>query len=437
MRPPRGHRATTAHLQSLYPFVFDGGLAHHGPMIGRDVLGGAFCFDPWELYRLGRLTNPNVLVVGQIGRGKSTFVKTLVWRQLAFGREAWIIDPKGEYAPLANACGAMPIVLRPGGPVRLNPLEIPGEIEITDVGDLARRRSDLVASILCCSLGRPLAPFERTALDLAVHQVTGRCRGAVLGDVVEALFDPDPFLARSVRSNPASLAADGRTVALELRRMVHGDLAGMFDAPTTPGLTAGAPVIALDLSETFSTPALPLVMTCAIAWLQAACGREAVSTSGEEAPSGGPAVPKRLVVLDEAWAVLSDLAVARWAQASFKLARARGVCNVVVVHRISDLRAAGSDGSAEQKVADGLLADSETRVVFGQPPSEAALTAQMLRLTATETELISKLPRGWALWKVGDRSFVVEHLVAASERALVDTDTAMTEMPRQAGIGDV
>ena len=92
---PPPHRATTANLQATYPFVAGAGLGSNGTYLGRDVHGGAFCFDPWELYGSGVLTSPNVIVVGQIGRGKSTFVKTFVWRQLVFGRQAWIIDPKG------------------------------------------------------------------------------------------------------------------------------------------------------------------------------------------------------------------------------------------------------------------------------------------------------------------------------------------------------
>ena len=70
------------------------------------------------------LTNPNLIVMGQVGRGKSTLVKALVWRQVAWGRQAWIVDPKGEYGALARACGATPLRLAPGGAIRLNPLDL-------------------------------------------------------------------------------------------------------------------------------------------------------------------------------------------------------------------------------------------------------------------------------------------------------------------------
>ncbi|MGH8918002.1 MAG: ATP-binding protein, partial [Actinomycetes bacterium] len=116
-----GHAATTAHLQAAYPFVAEGGLGGRGVYIGRDAYGGSFVYDPWELY--GReLTSPNMLVIGQIGRAKSSLVKTYVWRQSVFRRRAWIIDPKGEYGALADAFDVQPLALEPGGTLRLNPI---------------------------------------------------------------------------------------------------------------------------------------------------------------------------------------------------------------------------------------------------------------------------------------------------------------------------
>lgn len=414
MPPPPSHRATTAHLQAAYPFISGGGIGSDGPLIGRDVMGGSFCFDPWALYRRGVLTNPNVIVMGQVGRGKSTFVKTLLWRQIAFGRQSCVIDPKGEYGTLAVACGTEPLRLWPGGPQRLNPLDLPAsEVDAGTTG-LSRPRADLVASIVSSSLARSLLPAERAAVDLAVAAASRRSEPPTLDAVVDAMFEPDSDLAASINTDAVGLATDGRACALELRRLVRGDLAGMFDGPTTTSaVDLDAPLVALDLSQVFGSPALPLLMTCAISWMQSALAR-----------ADGV---RRLVVIDEAWAVLHDLSTARWLQSAFKMSRAYGVANVAVVHRLSDLRSAGADGSSQQRLAEGLLADSETRVVFGQPPSEAAVTAEMVGLTSVERDLVAHLPRGVALWKLGAKSFLVEHLVGAMERDLVDTDSAMVD----------
>jgi type IV secretory pathway VirB4 component len=90
-------------LRTLYPFVVPDELGVDGCYIGREASGGLFCFDPWECYAKGKLTSPNIVVFGQIGRGKSAFVKSFLWRQLCFGRQCWVLDPKGEYGGLARA----------------------------------------------------------------------------------------------------------------------------------------------------------------------------------------------------------------------------------------------------------------------------------------------------------------------------------------------
>ncbi len=124
------HEATTRHLGALYPFLSEPGLGFGavgagdgGVVVGRDLLGSTFAYDPFELYQRGHLTNPNMVVIGQIGRGKSAFVKTYLWRLAVFGRRAWVVDPKGEYGALARAWGVEPVALRPGGAIRLNPLD--------------------------------------------------------------------------------------------------------------------------------------------------------------------------------------------------------------------------------------------------------------------------------------------------------------------------
>jgi hypothetical protein len=408
---PPAHRVTTAHLQAAYPFVAGGGLGGRGTYIGRDLLGGAFCYDPWELYRAGVLTSPNMLVLGQIGRGKSSFVKSFLWRQMVFGRQAWVVDPKGEYGPLAAACGVTPLRIGPGGGIRLNPLDAGPSHRGADRSAQLRRQGELLCSLATASLGRNLLPGERTAAELAVAAVAARTDRATLPAVVDALLVPEPASADAVHTDVAALAADGRELALELRRLVQGDLAGMFDGPTSPGIRLDGPLVVLDLSALYGSTALGILMTCTTAWLQSVLLR-------------GDGI-RRLVVVDEAWAILSQLGVARWLQAGFKLSRAYGVANVAVVHRLSDLKAAGADGSEQQRLAQGLLADSETRVIFGQPPSELAAATELVGLTATEAELLPELPRGVALWKLGLRSFLVEHRLDPAEAALVDTDARM------------
>ena len=74
----QSHRATSEVLAGAYPFLAEAGLGSEGTFIGQDAWsGGAFCFDPWVLYRQGVITNPNCLLAGVVGKGKSCLARVL------------------------------------------------------------------------------------------------------------------------------------------------------------------------------------------------------------------------------------------------------------------------------------------------------------------------------------------------------------------------
>lgn len=403
MRGQPAHRLTTAHLQAAYPFVTESGLGGRGPYIGKDLFGGSFTYDAFELYEQGVLTSPNMVVAGQLGRGKSALIKTLCIRERVFGRRIVVMDPKGEYGRLASLCGVDVIGLRPGGRLRLNPLD-----ERIARQDQLRLLHALSAAVL----DRNLRPQEKTALERALEDAVARGEGeATLPVVVDALLHPSQSAGEPVAADPSLLLEWGREVAFELRRLVSGDLRGMFDDRTSRSIDLNSDLVVLNLSAVYDSDALGILMTCAAAWLQGV-----LSQKSER---------KTIFVLDEAWAILSNLGIAKWLQGCFKLSRARGLQNIAVMHRFSDLAATGSQGSQQERVARGLLSDTETKVVYAQPHSEVDATRELLGLTDTEAELLPHLERGVGLWKVGERSFLVWHLLGDLERALIDTDERM------------
>ena len=377
--------------------------------VGRDLFGGAFVHDPFELYRAGVLTNPNLLVLGQIGRGKSALVKSYLYRHAAFGRRVVVFDPKGEYASFARALGSEPIALAPGGSTVLNPLGL-ALLPTDSSGSLRRHRLGALRGIAAASVRRDLRPHEHAALEIALDAAV---RGAVvtIPDVVEALLWPETAAARAIAERTEVLREYGREIAFELRRLVSGELAGMFDGATSPSVDLEGRVVVLDLSAVYRSDALGLVIACARGAIELALHR--------------PGVGQTLLVVDEAWAVLDNPGAAGFLRSSFKLARAFGVANLAVIHRISDLAGSGDAGTASRAIAEGLLADCETVICYAQASSELATTRETLGLGEEETRLVGGLRRGVALWRVGTRSFVVEHRLAPDELGFVDTDAAL------------
>ena len=425
LRLPK-HRMTTAIAGGAYPFLAEAGLGAEGIFIGRDLHAeGSFCYDPFTLYNSGRIegfTNPNGVLCGVIGMGKSALAKSIATRAIAHGYKIYIpSDPKGEWSGLAEALGGQTIALGPGLPGKLNPLDAPerpaGVSEEDWRNEVRKRRLLLLGSLASTVLKRDLLPMEHTGLDVALDLVVTEAHAAgkvpLLGDIAQALGAPERLDAALGQNGRIGHAADD--LAHALRRLVHGDLSGMFDAPSTVRFDPDAPMLSIDLSRLGSSgddTALVLAMTCASAWMESALAD----------PDGG----RRWVIYDEAWRIMRHVGLLERMQQQWKLSRGLGIANLLILHRLSDLLSAGDAGSRGRVLAEGLLADCSTRIIYRQEPDQVAASMSLLGLTGVEAQAISALPRGRGLWKVAGLSFIVQHLLHTLERKLYDTDFRMT-----------
>lgn len=382
------HWATSSDLFSLRLPAHDAGTGLAGRAIGRALRGSAFAIDPFDAYAARLVSNPNVIVAGSIGAGKSALVKMLLDRALARGSRAVVIDPKGEYGELARQYGAPTITLGRDG---------------------------------WCD---PFPPDEREGRDLLRALVASAQRAAVTSElhfVIDELWRrlPSPRPVRTVRALLAMLADElrderasaKRSLALTLYRFVHGDLAGLFDGDGDP-LAFRGQLVVLDLSDQWSVSSLSVAALSAVAAAQ-----QMVAHPGE----------RGYLVLDEAWALLADAPALQWLQGSWKLARARGLSHVLVLHRWTDVAAAGDAGSAQRERAKGLLRECETAVLFRQPPDEAREMARALDLHPREERYLATMPQGTALVRYGPHRSVVRLAPDARDRQFIDTEGAMRE----------
>lgn len=411
----QAHRATSDVLGGAYPFLAEAGLGNEGVFIGQDSWSAAaFVYDPWVLYAAGVLTNPNQLLAGVIGKGKSMLAKSLATRSIAFGRKVYVPgDPKGEWSAVARAVGGQAIELGGTLATRLNPLDegprVAGTDDETWRMETAKRRRALLGSLTASALDRPLLPTEHTALDAALAATVAGSSTPILPMVVNALFDPpDAWLGSSVDQ----LVTDGRDAGHALARLVHGDLAGLFDGPSTVRFDPSLSMVSLDLSRiSGSNQLIGLVMSCASAWMEAALAD----------PNGG----QRYVIYDEAWRLIAQPSLLARMQSQWKLSRALGIANLMVIHRLTDLDAVGDANSEARNLALGLLADCSTKIIYAQEAGEAEKTGGVLGLSSTEIAQLPELDMGEGLWRIGERSFMVRHLCTPGELALFDTNARM------------
>jgi type IV secretory pathway VirB4 component len=419
-----GHELSTAHFQAAYPAVAEAGLGARGVYLGSDLHGGSFVYDPWLLYARGVLSIANTIVLGMPDFGKSSLTKSWLYRSRVFGRRAEIVDPKGEYAELVRALGGVVLKLRPGGRTRLNPLTRIGTPEL---------REGLLQAVAQAMLARALEQVEAVGLleALAAADAAGEEREVCISHVVEQLRHPAESTTRALDLSHEAARERLRELALALMRLCRGPMGGMFDGPTSEEHAWDAPVLCLDISgvaagSSGSELALAITMVCATAFLDAQRMRRA-----REATEAGTEAEKTIRVNDEAWRALPIAGLGEYYQAAFKLGRQTGVQHWMVLHRLSDLDAAGDAGSRQQALAKGLLSETGTVIVYRQHPDELARASAALGLSETETGRIARYPQGVALWRIGGRSYEVRHVRSARERALTATDAAMARREGQ------
>jgi len=386
MVKPWTHWATSVDLWSLRLPSHDAGTGLEGRALGAAQRGRRFIFDPFDAYGAGHITNPNMVIAGAIGQGKSTLVKMLLDRGLQRGRRVVVVDPKGEYGELAMSYGTTPVVLGRDG--WCNPF----------VGTDTEHR-ELVRTLLASAQGSSLTSEQHFALDTAWAALPTE-RGPRL---LAALLD---VVSPSLGTDTPSAT---RSVALLLRRFVDGDYASLFDGEGPP-LSFGGQLVILDLSQQWSSSSLGMAALSAVAAAQ-----QVVQRAGEQGH----------IIVDEAWALLGDPYALRWLQGSWKLARARGISHLLVLHRWSDVGAVGDEGSANRSRAQGLLRECETVWLFRQVADETDHMARALSLTALEQRVLAQLRRGRVLVRYGAARSIVRLEPDERDRSFIDTDAAM------------
>ena len=406
------HESTTAQLGAAYPFVSSSVLPTDKVVIGRDLSGSSYAYDPFDLYQAGILTNPNMVVLGQVGRGKSALVKSYLYRQYAFGRRIVVIDPKGEYGPLATAVGGEVVRLRVDGSRQFNPLgsgwRSGGQSEI---GAL---EYSVLEGICEASLGRELLAGESVALQAALVEARRDCPAVTLRAVRDQLFRPSESAARAIGIGRVRLEELGEVPGFAITRLLGGAFGTMFDAQDSRGFDLTAQVLVVDVADFYRSDALSVLLISLFGALQRVVMQSGVPT---------------IFVIDEAWAVLANPFAASFMQSFFKLARSLGVANVLIAHRPSDI--AGEFGDAQIGVRSspvalsGLFADCETIVTHALSTREAVLAQQLFGLNDCQGGLLPGLGRNVALWSVARRVALVRHHLTDREMCFVDTDARM------------
>ncbi len=441
------YRMTSEQVGGVWPLIAGDGLPPTGALLGIDYLsGGAFSVDPigWTLQGIAGVTNPNMILFGAPGRGKSGTVKMFALRQMAYGYRTLILgDVKDEYEPLCRALEVQPHAVGHGLPARINPLDFgPLGNDWTRLPHAeAQRRAAMVFSRwlllirgLVGSQHVPFGPTAETAVGQVIRDLTGYATGAdrmreiTIPQVWEALRTPSAELIDSCRYASSQQFLDEiRPVRDALGALVTGHLAGLFDAPTTVSVDWRAPIQSLSLSrlDPLGDEAVGVALTCLNSW-----GR-AMTQLAEPGDL-------RIVIRDECWKQMRLGAEAvKSLDSDLRLSRNDGCIQVVVAHKPSDMLTVGDAGSQAVAIAKDLLHLCATKVLLGQDDQISDDLSDLLGLNPMAERIVTDwaaAARGRALWLVGSHVAKVQTVRTSIDVALTDTNDAITTfMSRTSG----
>ena len=379
-------------LAASFPFASAELSATTGVLYGTTTNGsGLVCWD-----RFG-CDNHNSVILARSGAGKSYLAKLEALRSLYQGIEIAVVDPEDEYRRLTETVGGAYVHLGAPG-IRLNPFDLsPGPEALT-------RRALFVHTLIAVLLREKPDPAATAALDrgiIAAYEAVG-----ITADP-RSHARPAPLLADLA----AALGADGdpsaRTLSARLAPFVTGIHRGLFDGPTTTQPHGHLVVFSLrDLPDELK--AAETLLTLDAIW-------QKVSDPSNR--------KKRLVIVDEAWLLMSEPSGAEFLFRMAKSARKQWAGLTVVTQDAADLL-----GSP---LGQAVVANAATQILLRQAPQTIDTLAEAFGLSAGERAYLLGAARGQGLLAAGVDRVAFTALASAEEDDICRTgiEQALDDVP--------
>lgn len=350
---------------------------------------GVVVWDRWSL------DSYNAVVLARSGAGKSYFCKLDLLRSMYAGVTAAVIDPESEYTALTDAVGGT--VMRLGAPeTHLNPLDL--AVDAAATRDALSRRALFLHTLFGVMLGGSLTARQRAALDQAV--IATYAQAGITAD--ERTWNRHaPLLADLHATLRATEDEHAQELAVQLDPYVSGSFNELFRAPTTKRPSGHLVSWCLrDLPDELKGVGTLLAL-------------DSIWRTVAEAGTAHP----RMVLVDEAWLLMSEPEGAKFLFRLAKAARKRWVGLTVATQDAADVL--GSD------LGKAVVANAATQVLMRQSPQAIDQIAEAFALSEGEKQHLLTASPGDALLCHGHDQRVAFRVIASdAEHSLVTTHPA-------------
>lgn len=408
--------AASTYMFTSYEMSDDSGV-----LLGVNQHNNSLCIV--DLFNSKKNKNANLNLIGTSGAGKTFTLQLLALRMRMRGVQCFILAPiKGhEFRRACNRIGGSFVSIAPGSPHSINIMEIrrtiTPEMQLIDEVDYRESESLLARKIqqlmVFFTLLMPDMSYEEEEILDEVLIQTYNDFGITHDN--DSLYENksvnQPVLKRMpilgdlqarLKENPAAYR-----ISVMLNRFVSGS-AQSFNRPTNVDLSNK--YIVLDLSE-LNGKLLPIGMMIALdfVWDTVKADR----------------TKKKAIMIDEIWKLIgtsSNRMAAEFCLTIFKTIRGYGGAAVCATQDLSDFF-----GLDDGKYGRAVINSSQNKIILNLEPDEAEYVRDVLKLTKTELQAITRFERGEALICANNNKVPVVIKASDTEKEMITTDRAELE----------
>lgn len=393
----------------------------NGVLLGINRYNNSFCIV--DFFNTQKHKNGNLNMVGTSGSGKTFALQLLAGRMRMRGIQCFILAPiKGhEFYRACNKIGGTYVKIAPGSRHCINVMEIRHTIspvkELIDEADFVELDSMLALKIqqlmIFFSLLIPdMSNEEEQLLDEALVKTYGAFGITHDNDSLYEDKNANPpkmkvmpvlgDLHKNLLVNPMT-----ERIAVILSRFVTGS-AQSFNQQTNVNLDND--YVVLDLSD-LKGKLLPVGMMIALDYVWDKIKSDIIK--------------KKAIMIDEIWQLVgatSNRLAAEFCLTIFKTIRGFGGIAVSATQDLSDFF-----GLDDGKYGRAIINSSQNKIVLNLELDEAKYVQDVLKLTKTEIDSITRFERGEALICSGANKVPVSIKASPAERELITTDRSELE----------
>ncbi len=349
---------TSSAIAACFPFATTS-LEHHatGILIGFNQINNIpIIIDPFEL------TNPNILVLGTSGGGKSFSIKLILMREFLEGVDINIIDPQAEYNDLIKTFGGRTIRIAPDSDTIINPFDLMDQT-------LDEKKLSLI-SFFKVLLGE-MTEGERAILDDAIDR-TYEDKGITKDPktwskkppIIEDLYS---HIVPLTRSEKELIYEPAMAIINRLRAYVSGTLRFLNQHTR---ISLDNKMISFDIRDIPDVGKGPLMFLIL----------EYVYTQMKKSKN------RKILVIDEAWTVLSAGEEGEYVFRIVKTCRKFNLSLIMITQDVEDI--------LTSKAGRAVISNTATKLLLKQDATVVARIAEIFHLNETDVHFLKTAVKG-------------------------------------------